>query len=147
MTLMIRFVLAACLAAALAGPAAHAQAAGGDDNRYQFNRVDDGYLRLDLRSGEVSMCGPRDTGWACLPIADDRVAFEREIARLRRENAALKKSLLDRGLPLPASTAATTASGDTAAPPPGPADGNRVISVVERVWRRLVELMVGLRRS
>jgi hypothetical protein len=145
---MIRFLLAVWLAATLGGPAAHAQGAEADDNRYQFSRVDDGYLRLDLKSGQVSMCGPRDAGWSCLPTADDRAAFESEIARLQRENAALKKSLLDRGLPLPASTAATTASGgDSAAASLGHADGQRAISVVARMWRRLVELMVGLRRS
>jgi hypothetical protein len=145
---MVRSFLAVGLAAALCGPPAHGQGGEGDEGRYQFNRVDGGYVRLDLKSGQVSMCGPRETGWTCLPVADDRTMLDGEIARLQRDNAALKKALLDRGLPLPDSVAAAAAHGaDTAAALPAAARDSRVMSAVARVWRRLVELMVGLRKS
>src|SRR5262249_32485837 len=58
---MIRTALLLVAALALAGPAAWAQSAvpESDDSRYTFNRVDDGYLRLDGRTGQVSICARR----------------------------------------------------------------------------------------
>ena len=57
---MIRIGLLTVLAAALAfaAPAARAQNSQyeNEDSRYSFHRVDDGYLRLDGRSGQVSFC-------------------------------------------------------------------------------------------
>ena len=73
----------------------------GDDSRYTFHRVEDGYLRLDGRTGQVSMCARRPVGWACQAVPDERAALEAEIARLQGENAALKKELIARNLPLP----------------------------------------------
>ena len=73
----------------------------GDDNRYTFNRADDGYLRLDGRTGQVSLCTRRTVGWACQTVADERSALEAEIARLQNENVALKRELLAHNLPLP----------------------------------------------
>jgi len=146
---MIRFVLALTLAGALIAPA-HAQTPETEDNRYQFNRVEDGYLRLDLKSGQVSLCSRRPVGWACQAVPDDRAAYDGEIARLQGENAALKKAMLDRGLPLP--------GGVTPAPPPPPAarhdrdlklpshaDVDRMVTAVEKVWRRLVEMLMSLK--
>ncbi len=149
---MIRYGVATMMAgAALAwlSGAAPAQAADSDDSRYQFNQVADGYLRLDLKSGEVSLCSRRELGWACRAVADDRAALDAEIARLQGENVALKKALLDRGLPLP--------SGVTAAPPAARRDGelklpsdaelNRAMAMIEKMWRRLLEMMQNLQRD
>src|SRR5262249_46043972 len=72
-----------------------------DNSRYTFNRIDAGYLRLDGRTGEVSICAQRAAGWACQVIPDERAALEAEIARLQAENAAVKKELLAHDLPLP----------------------------------------------
>src|SRR5689334_18683753 len=98
---MIRFVLALILAGALVAPAAQAETPETEDNRYQFNRVEDGYLRLDLKTGQVSLCSRRPVGWSCQSVPDDRAAYDSEIARLQGENAALKKAMLDRGQSLP----------------------------------------------
>ena len=84
---LIRGALAVTMAGALAATAAQAQsptpgpsqgptqgpAQGGEseDSRYQFNRVEDGYLRLDLKSGQVSLCSRRTVGWSCLAVADE----------------------------------------------------------------------------
>lgn len=72
-----------------------------DDVRYSYNRVDNGFLRLDMVSGEVSLCSPAAGRWSCVPVPDVRRALGNDIERLQRENAALKKALLDHGLPLP----------------------------------------------
>jgi hypothetical protein len=122
----------------------------GDDARYQFNRVEDGYLRLDLRTGQVSLCSQRPAGWSCLTVPDDRLAFDQEIGRLQNENAALKKTLLDRGVPLPGGVKAdppTAKGGEGEFKQPGNAEIDRMMSVVERVWRRLIEMITNLQRD
>ena len=147
---MSRHIIAMTLLGLLIAPVAWAQAPESDDARYQFNRVDDGYLRLDLKTGQVALCNRRTAGWSCLAMPDDRAAFDSEIARLQTENAALKKALLDRGLPLPGgvkSDAPVARNGDSDLKLPSNADIDRMMSVVERVWRRLVEMMVNLQRD
>lgn len=174
---VIRSVLAGTVAAALGASAAHAQATPtqpppGDDRRFQFNQVDDGYLRLDLKTGEVSLCKARAIGWSCLTVADERAALDSEIARLQGENAALKKTMLDRGLPLPSGVvaeAAPQAAAPPTTPPPatappaaqppvarddGPslklpsdADIDRMMTTVEKIWRRLLEMMGNLQKD
>lgn len=110
--------------------------------RYSFNKVPDGFLRLDRKTGRVSLCSRQTVGWACLAAPEDRTALEDEIARLRRENAVLKEDLLARGLPLP--------RGVMPEPPgahdrvvslrlPDGADVQRVMALVGQVWQRLVE--------
>ena len=58
--------------------------------RFSFNRVDDGFLRLDRQTGQVAYCSPHVVGWACQTVPEDRAALEKEIARLRDEVASLK---------------------------------------------------------
>ena len=101
---MIRGLFFATLAAlSLSAGAAQAQNAPADteQGRFTFHKVDEGFLRLDTRSGQVSLCNHKSLGWACETIPDERSALENEIARLQNGNAALKKELLTRGLALP----------------------------------------------
>ena len=147
---MIRYLLAAAVAGALTATAAQAQSPDTEDNRYQLNRVDDGYLRLDLKSGQVSLCTRREVGWACRAVPDERAALDGEIARLQNENAALKKSLLDRGLPLPgAVTSVPPVAGNTDndLKLPRHADIDRMMAAVEKAWRRLVEMFANLQKD
>jgi hypothetical protein len=115
-----------------------------DGGRYSFSKQADGVLRLDTQTGDVSLCSQRTVGWACQAVPDDRTALENEIARLRRENAVLKKDILARGLPLPA--------GATAEPPAmsedhhtprwnDNADLDRVLAFAQRMWDRLVDVI------
>jgi hypothetical protein len=147
---MIRYVAAAMIAGAALMSAARAQAPDNEGNRYQFNQVQDGYLRLDLKSGAVSLCSRGAAGWSCLAVPDDRAAFEAEIARLQTESVALKKALIDRGLPLPSGVTApppTAQSGGDALKLPSDADVNRAIGMVEKMCRRLVDLMQSWQRD
>src|SRR5258708_31270223 len=73
-----------------------------EDSRFSFYRAEDGYLRLDGRTGQVSLCTRRPAGWLCQALPEERAAFDAEIARLQGVNAALKKEVLDHDLPLPA---------------------------------------------
>src|SRR5262245_66484441 len=96
-------LLAIVIAVSAFAGAASAQPSSPEsgDARFTFHRADDGYLRLDGRSGQVSMCNRRTSGWQCQLVPDERAALEAEISRLQSDNAALKKELLARNLPLP----------------------------------------------
>jgi hypothetical protein len=122
----------------------------GDDSRYSFHRVEGGYLRLDGRTGQVSVCAARGSGVACQAAADERVALEAEIARLQGENAALKKELLARNLPLPGGAAPQPQVSKPNEPQldlPSDADLNKVMSFVEKVWRRLVDMIMSVQKD
>src|SRR5688500_2642357 len=42
------------------------------DHRYSFHRVQDNFVRLDSRTGQVSVCGRETAGWACRAVPDER---------------------------------------------------------------------------
>jgi hypothetical protein len=134
-------------ASALAQPAPTAPE--GEDNRYMYNRVQDGYLRLDTRTGQVSLCSRRAVGWACHAVPDERTALEGEIARLQSENAVLKKELLSRGLDLPAGPKAEPQprSNEYELRMPNAADVDRAVALLERTWRRLVGVITNLQKD
>jgi hypothetical protein len=118
--------------------------------RYTFNKVPDGFLRLDTQTGEVSLCSQRSVGWACTALPEDRAVLEDEIGRLRSENGALKKELLSRGLPLPSKAAPSppvVQNGPPALRSPGNADIDRMMAFVGQVWRRLVGAIANAQRQ
>ena len=128
------------------GPSVHAQTTPDSENgRYSFSQVTDGMLRLDTRTGAVSLCAKQTSSWACNAVPDERAALESEIARLQRENGALKKEMLARSLPLPGGVA----SGPPAhqrelnlkVPLPSDAEIDRVMSAFEKMWRRLIDMV------
>jgi hypothetical protein len=151
---MTRTALAAFIVTAvgIAAPAARAQAVAPeyDDGRYTFSRADDGYLRLDGRTGAVSLCTRRSVGWACQVVPDERTTLESEIARLQGENAALKKELLSRNLPLPGMVkpdVPVVKNNEPVLQLPGDAELNNVVVFVGKVWKRLVEMIHTLQKD
>jgi hypothetical protein len=158
------------------------------DSRFAFHRIDNGFLRLDLRTGAVAACSQQPAGWTCVLAPEERAAFDSEIARLQRENAVLKNAMLELGLPLPKGVMPEATPPSAAAPspqvesiprppqsvppvasaPPGlsreprsaepkPGEGDRaarddaeldrVMTMMEKVWRRLVEMMMSIQRE
>jgi hypothetical protein len=116
--------------------------------RYSFHQVPDGFLRLDSETGEVALCGMQPVGWACLAAPEDRAALEDQVARLRRENAALKQALLSRGLPLPPGTTAEPPSDDNGKyltlRLPDRADIDRMVVLAGNVWHRLIAAIANV---
>ena len=107
------------------------------------------FARLDGRSGQVSICARRPDGWVCQAVPDERVALEGEISRLQSDNAALKKELLAHDLALPPGVKpdAPAKAGEPLISLPSDADINQVMTFVEKVWKRLIEIIVNTQRD
>ena len=145
---MTRIAFLVLVAWAAIAPAAWAQdKPGGDDSRFAFTRIEDGYLRLDTRTGQVSVCTRRTAGWTCLTVADERAALEAEIARLQGENAALKKELLARNVPLPGVVKPDPPKTEDPKALPDDAELTKMMAFVEKVWRRMVEIITNLQKE
>jgi hypothetical protein len=86
----------AAIALLAAIDAARAQTPPADENgRYTLSATDNGYLRLDTRTGAVSICTPKG-GWTCRVVPDERAALDQEIGRLQGDIDKLKTQLASR---------------------------------------------------
>lgn len=151
---------ASWLAAAVAvmvvsgGLVAAQSAPDGENGRYSMTPIAEGVLRLDTRTGTVSTCTKNDAGWACYAVPDERTALDAEIGRLQAEVERLKGQLaagptvsgkIDEALPKsdPLKKAGPkVAPGERKIeiPLPSDQDVDRVMSFLERAWRRLIDM-------
>jgi hypothetical protein len=144
----LAFAFASC--ALICGPASpQGMEPENEDSRYTFFRAEGDFLRLDGRTGRVSICTRRQAGWLCQVLPEERVAFEAEIARLQSDNAALKKEVLAHDLPLPGGVRPDPPPAAAAAPrlESNDHEGSQIMSVIENVWRRLVAMIVSLQKD
>lgn len=139
-----------------------------ENGRYSFSQSSDGsFVRLDTRSGSIATCKRSAAGWACYAAPDERDAFDKEIGRLQADNARLKEQLAKRDLAEPGSKtdaqlpkADSLKSGESAQASkpsdsgakielqlPDDKDIDRVVSFLERAWRRLVEAANRMQRD
>jgi cell division protein FtsB len=134
-------------------------------SRYNFQRVDDGFLRLDNTSGQIAFCSPHAVGWACQAVPEDRAALEKEIARLQAEVAGLQDkvgSLRDKVAslnqeiatlreppppPRPPADVAPHADKDGGLKMPSDEDIARARTAITNVWRRLMDMMTEFRND
>ena len=147
----------AVLALGIAGPqAAPPQAMPDTENgRYTLSSTPDGVLRLDTRTGAVSTCSNPGAGWACYAVPDERAALDTEIGRLQADNEKLRKDLASREPtvagkieePMPKSDSLKKndpkiAEGERKLeiPLPSDRDMDRMMSFLERAWRRLIDM-------
>jgi hypothetical protein len=84
---------------ARAEPPAPAETGNG---RFSMTPVANGFLRLDTRTGQTSLCTVSGEQAQCRAGADERAALEAEIERLSKENAALKAGTAPASAPAPA---------------------------------------------
>ncbi len=90
-----KLVIAVVVAAVFLGTGYYAKsdlrAAGASDSRFVMKKTGDGFLRMDTKTGKVSVCQPKAGSWACQAVADDREVLEKEIARLEDRVGVLKR--------------------------------------------------------
>ncbi|TPQ41567.1 hypothetical protein C2U70_02515 [Bradyrhizobium guangdongense] len=147
--------IAAIAALALGGGLVTAQSAPDAENgRYTMTPTPEGVLRLDTRTGTVSTCSKNGTGWACYAVPDERTALDAEIGRLQAEVEKLKAQVaagptvsgkIDEALPKSdplKKSEPKVADGERKIeiPLPSDQDVDRVMSFLERAWRRLIEM-------
>ena len=156
-------VAAAAVAACIAGSSAIAESMPDTENgRYTLSPVADGVIRLDTRTGTVSTCNNSGTGWACYAVPDERAALDAEIGRLQADNEKLKAQLAARepvvtgkiDEPLPKSDSLKKSEPKAAEgerkieiPLPSDRDMDRMMSFLERAWRRLIEMANRVQRD
>lgn len=156
------WLAAAAFAAAMAvsGGLEAAQSAPDSENgRYSMTPIPEGVLRLDTRTGTVSTCTKNGAGWACYAVPDERTALDAEIGRLQAEVERLKGQLaagptasgkIDEALPKsdplkkaePKNAQPRTAEGERKIeiPLPSDQDVDRLMSFLEKAWRRLIDM-------
>jgi hypothetical protein len=164
-------------APALFTPAFAQAASDTDNGRYTLSPTSDGVVRLDTRTGAVSNCTDKGNGWACYTLPDERAALDTEIGRLQTENEKLKTQLAEREPTVTGKTEEALPKSDSLKPSepkisepknepkvgePKSADANRnrieiplpsdrdmdrVMSFVERAWRRLIEMADRVQRD
>ena len=148
-------VAAAAVAFCVAGSGAIAGPMPDSENgRYTLSPVADGVIRLDTRTGTVSTCNNSGIGWACYAVPDERAALDVEIGRLQADNEKLKAELAAREPTVTGKTGEALPKSDSLKKPepnadserkieiplPSDQDMDRVVSFLERAWRRLVEM-------
>ncbi|MDP1583698.1 MAG: hypothetical protein Q8M18_09755 [Bradyrhizobium sp.] len=149
--------LAGFLASSLAGiGAAGAQAMpDSEKGRYSMSTVGNNVIRLDTRTGAVSTCNNSGAGWACYAVPDERAALDAEIGRLQADNERLKAELAAREPTVAGKIDDTLPKADSLKKPhpkvaegerkieiplPSDRDMDRMMSFLERAWKRLIEM-------
>jgi hypothetical protein len=137
----------------------------GTLSRFSFNRVENGFLRLDNGTGEVAYCG-QTAGWTCQVVPIDAASniesakkdlpvlngLRTEIARLQEDIAALKKEIAALKEPPPPRppvdvTPPSDKAPDVAIKLPSPEEMARAREFIESTWRRLVEMIVTMQKD
>ncbi|HRI18788.1 MAG TPA: hypothetical protein PL196_09720, partial [Burkholderiaceae bacterium] len=65
-------------------------ASGEGTERYQLQKTDTGYVRLNTETGEMSICEERTGQLVCKAAAEERAAFQEEIDRLQAKLQRLR---------------------------------------------------------
>lgn len=76
-------------------PSTAEPAAPADNESFALSPATGDHLRIDRRTGRVSICSSKSGDWRCTLVPEDREAYEAEIAELRSENDRLKRQLAD----------------------------------------------------
>ena len=123
------FALAAIVPAFVLG--AQAQ----ESERYRLEQTDTGYVRMDLRTGEMSVCEERSGQLVCRIAADERSALQDEIDRL----SASLRALEDRVAALEKAPAVPGL--------PTEEEFDRTMSYMERFFRGFMDIVKGLEKD
>ncbi|QEE46306.1 hypothetical protein FVA81_17560 [Rhizobium sp. WL3] len=105
-----------------------AEAQQPSQDRYSLERSESGFVRLDRQTGAVTLCTEAERTLTCRMAADERAAYDEDLARLEKRMEALEKQIAG-------GTAAK--SGDL----PSDAEIDRSIGIMERFMRAFFNLV------
>jgi hypothetical protein len=113
-------------AAMLAAPAASAEETG----RYVFDKSENGIVRLDTQTGEMSLCGNKAGELTCRPATEEKQASQNAIDRLSEKVDRLEKRLadLEKRVVSPKDLLPTDEQVD------------RTLGIMERFFRRFIDI-------
>lgn len=135
-----------CLAAACG---ANAEQPG----RFTMTPVDEGMLRFDTHSGALSLCRRQDDQWSCALVPESHLDLQRDLERLKQENAALRSKLellKSNTNNAPEDAAAKKQDRIILKPPVGPPDDETIdemMSVLEKMVRRFQDMIESLQKK
>ena len=120
------------LTGGLPGATAHEE-----EQRYSLEKTPEGYVRLDTRTGEMSICAEQSGELVCRMAADDRTAFEDELDRLKARLQDVEKRLaeLEDGRPAPGAEL------------PSEEDFEKTLGYMERFFRRFMDIIQDLEQD
>lgn len=95
--------------------------------RFQLEKTDSGYVRMDVQTGEMSICEERNRQLVCRSSADERAAVNDEADRLQGRLDRLEERL-----------AKLEAEKQTAAEMPSEKEFDQELDRMESVFRRFM---------
>lgn len=101
-----------------------------DDGRFRLEKTPEGFVRLDTRTGALSLCQARDGALVCRMAADERAAYEEDLDRLEKRVTALELK-----------AGATPAPGAGLTAPPSDEEIDRSIGIMERFMRSFMGII------
>ena len=119
-----------------------ASASAAEPDRYRLEKTPNGYVRMDTRTGEMSICQEKWGELVCRMAADERTAVHDEMERLQTELKALDdqlatvKALEDRVAKLENSVTAKIEQSL-----PTEEDFNKTMSYMERFFRSFMGIV------
>lgn len=96
--------------------------------RFQLEQSGSGVVRLDTRTGALSLCEEKDGNLICRMAADERAAYEEQLDRLEKRVSALEQK-----------ASATLSSNSKGLP--SDAEVDRSIGIMERFMRAFFGLV------
>lgn len=126
--------LLAIVAASLLASAALAQEVS-ETGRFQMEKSEDGFVRLDTRTGAMTLCREKDGALVCLMAADERAAYEEDLVLLEKRVQALEQlSQTGSGFAAPSAT-------------PSDEEVERSIGIMERFMRSFFGLVEEFKQN
>lgn len=102
--------------------------ASAQEDRYTIERTEDGYLRMDTRTGQMSICSEQSGQLVCRLAVDDRDALQDDLEALQARLTAVENRL-------------SALEGVPAAGLPSEDEFEKSLSYMERFFRRFMDMV------
>ncbi len=108
--------------------------ASAQTGRFVMEKTDDGYVRMDSETGDISVCTVQGAQIVCKSAADERAAFQGQIEALEARVAVLERRLAAGNLPAPAISEGL----------PSDEEFERSLTYMEKFMRRFIGVVKDL---